>query len=169
MSPARNAAAREEQARLDAMLAEVETFDDIDAAHAEVRKPPYGFLWEGQKWVLPHIGSLDWRIQQKIEDADGLGMQDLYDLFAEMFGPVQAPRWQGTVQPTDKLPLLFERWLKHCQVEPGEDEASNTSSDSTGENSRPTSDASTNSGSALPSSVTTVEAPLLSLPGNSST
>lgn len=165
----KTSAQRAEQARLDALLADVDTFDDIDAAYEEVRRRPYGFLWEGQKWVLPHIGSLDWRTQQKIEDADRLGMQDIYDLFAEMFGPLQAERWQNTVQPSDKLPMLFERWLIHSKVRPGEDEASNDSSANIGEKSRPTSAPSTDSDSAAPSSVVTVQAPMLSLPENSST
>lgn len=164
-----SAAAKAEQARLDAMLAEVEEFDDLDAAYEEVRQPPYGFTWQGEKWVLPHIRSLDWRTQQKIEDADGLGMQDIFDLFADMFGPIQAERWKETVQPSDKLPLLFERWLKHSKVKQGEEQASNDSSENTGENSRPTSDPSTDSGSQSSPSVMTVEAPALSLPVSSST
>lgn len=165
----KTAAQRAEQARLDAMLADVDTFDDIDAAYEEIRRKPYGFLWEGQKWVLPHIGSLDWRTQQRIEDADGLGMQDIYDLFAEMFGPLQADRWKDTVQPSDKLPMLFERWLDHSRVRPGEDEASTGSSENIGENSRPTSEPNTDSASPQSSSVVTVQAPMLSLPESSAT
>lgn len=162
-----SAAAKVEQARLDAMLAEVDEFDDIDAAYEEVRQKPYGFTWECQKWVLPHIRSLDWRTQQKIEDADGLGMQDIFDLFGDMFGPLQAERWKDTVQPSDKLPLLFARWLAHSKVKQGEDEASNDSSENTGENSRPTSDPSTDSDSLKPSSVPTAAELAALQPANS--
>ncbi len=163
------AAAKAEQARLNAMLAEVEEFDDLDAAYAEVRRRPYGFVWAGQKWVLPHIGSLDWRLRARIEDMDSLGIDDIYQLFADMFGPGQAERWKQTVQPTDALPLLFERWLAHSKVKQGEDEASNDSSENTGENSRPTSAPSTGSDSLKPSTAPTAEELAALQPANSST
>jgi hypothetical protein len=143
----KNTVARAEQARVDAMLADVDEFDDLDAAYAEIRRKPYGFVWAGQKWVLPHIGGLDWRTQAKIEEMDALGIDAIFALFAEMFGDAQAERWKQTVQPSDALPLLFERWLAHSKVKQGEDEASNDSSENTGEKSRPTSAPSTASAS----------------------
>ena len=164
----KTAAVREEQARLDAMLAEVEEFDDLDAAYAEIAPKPYGFVWEGQKWVLPHFRSLDWRIQDKIENADGLDLNGIHSLFGEIFGGAQAERWNQTVQPSDKLPLLFRRWIAHSKAKRGEEPASNDSSASTGENSRPTSDPSTDSDSPKPSSAPTAAELAASPPANSS-
>lgn len=139
--------ASDEQARLDAMLAEVEEFDDLDAAYAEVARKPYGFIWAGEKFVLPHIGELDFRVQAEIEGVSELTLPQINDLFRRLFGPAQAERWDAAPQPGPMLSIFFERWIKHGGRKPGESAASKRSSKSTGAKSRPTSAASTTSAS----------------------
>jgi hypothetical protein len=141
-----------ESARLAAMLAEVEEFDDLDAAYAEVARKPYGFVWAGQKWVLPHIGELDYRVQAEIESVSELTLPQINDLFKRLFGPAQADRWDAAPQPGSMLSIFFERWIKHGGRKPGESMASKRSSKSTGAKSRPTSAVSTTSASRSRSS-----------------
>jgi hypothetical protein len=147
----------DEQAKLDAMLAEVDEFDDLDAAYAEVARKPYGFIHEGGKWVLPHIGELDYRVQDEIERADELTMDQIHDLFGRLFGPAQKNAWEQTTQPGPKLAILFQRWVKHSGRKQGEEPASEPSSESTGANSKPTSAASTTSASPKRSSAKPVK------------
>ncbi|GIM88751.1 hypothetical protein [Paractinoplanes toevensis] len=132
---------------LDAMLAEVEEFDDLDAAYAEIRRKPYGFVYSGQRWVLPHIGELDRRIQAELENAESLTFDQIDNLFRRLFGPEQAARWEQVEQPGSKIELFFQRWIAHSGVKPGEEQASSGSSGSTGKSSRPTSGATTGSAS----------------------
>lgn len=121
--------------------------DDLDAAYAEIRRDPYIFTWAAREWSLPHLGSLDYRLQGEIENSDGLDLAQLESLFARIFGSEQAKAWAAVEVPTPVLFLLFERWVGHSGRKPGEEQASTPSSESTGENSRPTSGASTTSAS----------------------
>jgi hypothetical protein len=126
--------------------------DDLDAAYAAIRRTPYRFRFADQAWELPHIGELDYRLQQEIENANGLDTAALEALFARCFGKEQAARWALIEVPLSALFMLFERWLRFCGVEMGEAPASNDSSASIGEKSRPTSDTTTSSGSRRRSS-----------------
>lgn len=126
--------------------------DDLDAAYAAVCRDPYRFQWAGQTWTLPHIGELDYRLQQEIEQSAGLDTAALESLFARCFGEEQAARWSKVSVPISVLFMLFERWLKFCGAEMGEAPASTDSSDSIGEKSRPTSGTTTGSGSPKQSS-----------------
>jgi hypothetical protein len=146
------------QANLNALLASADEFDDLDAAYAEVARKPYGFTWDKRRWVLPHIGELDFRIQAEIENANELTLDQVNDLFMRLFGPLQAAEWKATVQPGPFLQILFERWIKHSGRKPGESRASRRSSKSTGASSRPTS-AATTAASASPKRSTAKRAP----------
>lgn len=125
--------------------------DDLDTAYAEVRRDPYEFRWAEQSWSLPHLGSLDYRLQAEIETLNELDVERLENLFARMFGAEQASRWADVEVPTPVLFMLFDRWVKHAGAQPGESLASEPSSESTGASSNPTSDASTASASPRPS------------------
>jgi hypothetical protein len=161
--------ATDEQARLDAMLAEVEEFDDLDAAYAEVARKPYGFTWEGRRWVLPHIGELDYRVQDEIENASELSLKQIHELFGRIFGPIQGAEWERTTQPGTMLKIFFERWVSHSGRKQGEEQASEPSSESTGANSKPTSAASTDSDSPKRSTAKRAPRKAASRRGNSST
>lgn len=141
---------------IQAGLAKAEV-DDLQAAYAEIQRPPYEFTWADRVWTLPHIGELDYRIQSEIEATDTWDVPRLESLFTRMFGPEQAAAWAEVKVPAGFLMMLFERWVKFSGRKQGESPASNDSSESTGEKSRPTSDASTTS--ASPKRSTAARAP----------
>lgn len=126
--------------------------DDLQAAYAEVAREPYVFMWADREWSLPHLGALDYRLQAEIESLQTLDTKQLEELFARIFGPVQAPLWAEVEVPTPVLFMLFDRWVEHSGRKSGESRASKRSSKNTGARSRPTSAASTRgSASAKPS------------------
>jgi len=137
-----------EDVRVQQMLADVEAFDDLDAAYREVRHKPYGFVFAGERWVLPHARSLGPKALAALEAADeGMTLEQLGELFRLMFGPEQAARWDALDPGSDVYQPFFTRWMAHSGVKLGEEPASSDSSESTGGSSKPTSDASTPSGS----------------------
>lgn len=137
----------QDQQALDAMLAEVDDFDDVDAAYREVRPKPYGFLFAGQKWVLPHMRSLGYKTRDELEQVESMTLTQVRELLARMFGPAQAQRWDALDVGDDVTEVFFRRWLAHSGAKLGEAQASSGSSESTGGNSNPTSAATTGSAS----------------------
>jgi hypothetical protein len=121
----------------------VEDFDDLDAAYAEIRKEPYAFTLGGRRWLLPHMADLDYRMLIRIEKHESLDADALAGLFTDLFGADQRQAWTDTQVPLPQLYLLWERYMKHCGVHPGEEPASSGSSGSTGTSSRRTSGTST--------------------------
>jgi hypothetical protein len=143
--------------------------DDLDAAYAEIRKEPYQFLWPaGRQWSLPHLSDLDYRLMNRIESYTTLTTTELEALFVEILGD-QAEQWGQTKVPTPVLYMVFERWIKHCGGELGEEPASSGSSGSTGKSSRRTSGGTTRSGSRSRSTAKKAAPKVASPPGNSST
>ena len=132
--------------------------DDLDAAYAEIAREPYRFTWQGRKWELPHMGELDFRLQSEIESMDEYTLEAIDALFQRIFGAEQAAEFAKIRVTGPFLAMLFERWLKHSGAAPGESEASNGSSENTGENSRPTS-GTTTTGSGSPKLSTAKRAP----------
>lgn len=143
--------------------------DDLDAAYSEIAREPYHFTWQGRKWSLPHMGELDFRLQAEIESMDEYTLEAIDKLFQRIFGPEQAQEFAQIRVTGPFLAMLFERWLKHSGVTPGEPEASTPSSESTGAKSRPTSGASTRSASPKPSTAKRAPRKRVSPPVNSST
>jgi hypothetical protein len=121
--------------------------DDLDVAYKEIAREPYRFRWAGRDWTLPHMGELDYRIQAEIESTTEFTLDKIDTLFRRMFGPEQADAFNETTVTGPFLAMLFDRWLTHSGVTPGEPEASTPSSETTGAKSRPTSGASTSSAS----------------------
>lgn len=159
-----------EEARIRQMMDEVEDFDDLDAAVREVRPKPYGFMFAGQKWVLPHARALGPKALTALESLDegASTLDDLANLFRLLFGQEQAQRWNNLDPGRPEYETFFSRWMAHSGVKRGEGPASSGSSESTGGTSNPTSDAST--GSASPKRSTAKRAPkkAASRRGNSS-
>jgi hypothetical protein len=143
--------------------------DDLDVAYAEIRKEPYVFTWSGMEFTLPHLGSLDYRLQLQIEQWDQTGVEEVMTLFSKIFGEEQAAAWAEVEVPTPVLFMLFERWLAHSGAKLGEEPASSDSSGSTGKSSRRTSGRSTTSGSPKPSTAKRAPRKAASPLGNSST
>lgn len=123
---------------------------DLDAAYAEVARPPLSFRWAGQSWLLTHARELDWRTIEKI-DTDDLTIGTIREVLQAAFDD-QWAAFAETHQPTGMLEKLFNRWLQHSGVDRGESQSSADSSGDTAEPSKQTSPGSTGSGSRKPSS-----------------
>lgn len=124
---------------------------DLQARYREIAADPYTFTWADREWTLPHMRELDYRILTMIEGFETVGLDEVKNLFARIFGNDQADDWDRANVPAAFLLLLFEDWTKYSGGEQGEDEASTPSSKSTGTKSRPTSAANTTSASRKPS------------------
>ncbi|GAA0494742.1 hypothetical protein Ade02nite_19800 [Paractinoplanes deccanensis] len=118
----------------------------------DVAKPPFEFPWAGRVWRLPHIQSLDYRVQGQITRFDTLSVAELEALVERMLGPDQRDEWAQVDVPADFLMMVIAEWLEYSGEDQGEEQASSTSSKSTGTSSRRTSGATTGSGSSTRSS-----------------
>ncbi|MFY1595494.1 hypothetical protein [Micromonospora sp. WMMD737] len=122
---------------------------DLDAAYAAELREPFPFRWRGQSWVVPHLGDIsDWRL---IERADSLDMAAMRELLTVGLGD-QAERFGDVDQFAPAMMRLFDQWLAHSGMRPGEAQGSDDSSTSTAEPSQPTSTTTTASPSEKPSS-----------------
>ena len=121
---------------------------DLDAAYAAERQEPFRFLWKGSWWTVPHLSEIDWRLTAL---ADEMDIDAIREVLARGLGE-QAEEFERTDQPTPAMLKLFDRWLVHSGMKPGEAPGSDGSSPSTAEPSPQTSTSSTASPSARPSS-----------------
>jgi hypothetical protein len=128
---------------------EIDDGFDLDAAYAEEERPPFRFKWAQVWWELPHLGDMDWRATSL---ADEMEVEAIRDLFNLAFPTERAEEWQKVKQPTPAMIQLFERWLKHSGMAPGETQGSEDSSENTEPASKRTSPGSTKSGSGRRSS-----------------
>ncbi|MFI7073557.1 hypothetical protein [Micromonospora sediminicola] len=121
---------------------------DLDAAWAEEQRTPFTFTWAGSRWTLPHLGDIDWRM---VALADEMDLPAIQEVLRTGMGE-RAAEWEDTPQPAPAMLKLFDAWLEHSGMRPGEAPGSDGSSPSTEEPSPPISTASTASASAKPSS-----------------
>lgn len=99
-----------------------DTFD-LDALVAEAARDPFRFRLGGKTWTLPQYGSLDWKVLEYGDsneltfsrEALRIGLGDQWETFSEI------PLGLNAVGE------LFERWVKHSGVRPGESAASSDS------------------------------------------
>ncbi|MEU8334795.1 hypothetical protein [Micromonospora tulbaghiae] len=121
---------------------------DLDAAWADERKPAFRFRWAGTWWELPHLSDFDWRV---VALADEMDLEAIREALRMGLGE-RAEEFDKHPQPTPAMLKLFDAWLNHSGMKPGEAPGSDGSSPSTEEPSPQTSTASTASASAKPSS-----------------
>ncbi|WP_431728576.1 hypothetical protein [Verrucosispora sp. TAA-831] len=123
---------------------------DLDAAYAAEQRDLFRFRWRGEWWTVPHLGDItDWRL---IAKADSMDMEAMRTLLTKGLGD-QAERFGAVDQYAPAMMKLFDRWLLHSGMAPGEAPGSDDSSpEPTEEPSPPTSTPSTTSASAKPSS-----------------
>ncbi|MFJ5089966.1 hypothetical protein [Streptomyces sp. NPDC088674] len=102
--------------------ADDEPFDfNLDAVKAESDLTPFRVHFNGRRWEFAHLEGLD--IWDVVEVADGGDLQavlgalrlGLGDQYAE-FRKIRLPQY--------KVMTLFRAYQKHCGMEPGESEAS---------------------------------------------
>lgn len=112
---------------------------DLDAYAAEARRAPFTFRYGGRSWELAHMADVDWRV---IERADQGEISAIREALHAGFGCVhegdtaavhtdQALAFDRLPQPLRIMNRLFDQWLKHAGLEPGESPASPDSSAST--------------------------------------
>lgn len=98
---------------------------DLDAYAAKDPAPPFTFTFRGRDWELPSMQELDaWHLldaagkgdQQATLEVIRLAFGDSYDEFRAT-GPI----------PQRVLNGLFEQYMKHSGIQPGESAASTSS------------------------------------------
>lgn len=125
-------------------MPEIDEEYDLDAAYAEVVRPTFKFRWAKTSWELPHLGDMDWRA---VSLADEVDIDAIRELFAMALPEERAEEWDRAKQPTPAMIDLFNRWLAHSGMAPGETPGSDDSSKSTEPASKRTSRTTTGSGS----------------------
>ena len=128
---------------------------DLQRLYAEKVGGPFEFTWADQVWTVPNMRMLDIEQQERIEnlETEGANSETVFRFFDDIMGDEQGARWRE-VRPRP-LPMIFDllaAWLEHSKTPPGESPASDGSSKSTGRPSKRTSNGSTASASAKPSS-----------------
>ncbi len=113
---------------------------DLDALERDETAEPFVFTVAGQTFSLVHPGDIDWHYTEALESGSpAVLLQAILGDQYEDFAKVEVPAW--------KLNKLLEAWGKHNGVDLGESVASSGSSATTAALSRPTSVATTVSGS----------------------
>lgn len=127
---------------------------DLQRLYAEKAGVPFQFTWADQVWELPSLRMLDIATQERFENLDtaAANVETVNTLFDEIMGVEQGARWREVVRPLPMIFDLFQAWLDHSKADLGESAASDGSSKSTGRPSKRTSNGSTASASAKPSS-----------------
>jgi len=121
---------------------------DLDAAWVEMKRPPFHFRWAGVSWELPHLGDVDWRV---VALADEMDLPKIQEALHLGLGE-RASEFDEHPQNTPAMFKLFDRWMEHSGMRPGEAPGSDDSSGSTDEPSPQTSTDTTESASVKPSS-----------------
>lgn len=107
---------------------------DLDAAWAEERREPFRFRWAGVRWEVPHLTEIvDWR---QVADADSMDLTAIQALLRTGMGE-RAEEWAAVTQPVPAMFKLYDRWMEHSGMRPGEAPGSDDSSGSTEEPSPP--------------------------------
>ena len=122
----------------------------------EAQSEPYWFKWADRWWRLPHLSMLDFAAQARVESfhetiADVTDVDTVTDrintLFRLIMGEEQGTAFAHVDRPLNVLLDILHQWITHSGGEVGESEASTGSSKSTERPSKPTSTATTTSGS----------------------
>jgi hypothetical protein len=74
----------------------------------------FRFHWNDRRWTFTHVDALDSWVMAAIGDGDPLRV------FEEAMGSEQFAEFRALPLPQGGLKELFNRYLKHCGVDPGE-------------------------------------------------
>ncbi len=92
---------------------------DLDALEVEDEsKPPFEFIYKGDKFVLPVAAAMPWQDQLALESADQR------ESLRRIMGNEQYDRFAGLPMSTARLGKLLEAWLSYQGLKPGESPAS---------------------------------------------
>lgn len=96
---------------------------DLDAVEAESAGAPFPFTFGGKEYTLPHVQDVDRRVLLGADRGDIGAMNALFE--AGLGDDFEA--FDAEPMKLRSLNALFEAWLKHCGLEPGELRASTSS------------------------------------------
>lgn len=96
---------------------------DLDAVEAETAGEPFPFTFGGHTFTLPHVQDVDRKVLLGADQGDVAAMNAL---FQEGLGD-DYERFDAQPMKVRSLEALFNAWLKHCGLEPGELRASTRS------------------------------------------
>ncbi|MFB4265299.1 hypothetical protein [Nonomuraea sp. GTA35] len=96
---------------------------DLDAVEAETAGEPFEFDYRGHTYSLPHVQDVDRKVLLGADQGDISAMNAL---FREGLGD-DFEQFDAQPMKLRSLNKLFEAWLKHCGLEPGELQASTRS------------------------------------------
>lgn len=110
---------------------------DLDAAHAAATRDPFPFTWKGKPYTLKPLGDLG---LDAIEAADTGEASAIRAAIVDGFeDPAAAEAFLASKPGITALTILFEQWLEHSGLAPGESGPSSGNSESTVTQFRPTS------------------------------
>ncbi|WP_068922202.1 hypothetical protein [Planobispora rosea] len=96
---------------------------DLDAIEAEVAGEVFTFDYKGTSYTLPHIHDVDRRVLMAADQGEKAAMEELFRVgLAEEY-----EAFASQPMKLRTLNALFEAWLRHCGLEPGELRASTRS------------------------------------------
>jgi hypothetical protein len=116
---------------------------DLDALERDDTAEPFVFTVAGQTFTFAHPGDVDWRYTEALEQGSPVA------LCKALLGEEDYARFADLPIPAWKLNKLVAAWGRHNGIELGESGASSGSSAITAAPSRPTSAATTASGSPI--------------------
>lgn len=98
---------------------------NLDAHKAEVDLTPFRFQWGGKRWEMAHVQELDsWGL---IAATGGRELDVITKMFEVAQGEEQFAEFSKKPLPQYKLQALFDAYMDHCGVDPGESLASTDS------------------------------------------
>ena len=98
---------------------------NLDAYQAEVDLASFVFRWNGTRFTMVHVETLDaWGL---ISTSSEKELDVLIQIFELAMGEEQYHKFREIALPQYKLKGLFDAYMKHCNVDPGELAASTSS------------------------------------------
>lgn len=94
---------------------------NLDAVKAESDLVPFRVHFDGRRWDFDHMESLD--IWDLVEAAEGGEVQAMIGVFKTALGD-NFTDFRKVRLPQYKMKALFDAYRKHCGLEPGESDAS---------------------------------------------
>jgi hypothetical protein len=96
---------------------------DLDAVEAEAAGEPFDFAYKGHTYTLPHLHDMDRKVLLAADQGERAAMDEL---FRSGLGD-DYEQFDTQAMKLRTLNALFEKWLRHCGLEPGELQASTRS------------------------------------------
>lgn len=96
---------------------------DLDAVEAETSGDPFEFVFGGRSYTLPHMQDVD---RSVLDVADQGDLEAMKQAFKSGLGD-DFDEFDAQPMKLRSLNALFEAWLEHSGLKPGESQASTRS------------------------------------------